>query len=92
MPSEDVVVRDIEGELIIVPIVAGIGDIEDTLFTLNESGRAIWNRLDGKRNLHDVTTELAALYEAPRGEIEQDVIGLVRELLSRGILVEISPA
>ena len=47
-PSEDVVAREIEGELIIVPLVAGIGDMEDELYTLNETGRAIWDRLDGK--------------------------------------------
>jgi hypothetical protein len=40
-PSEDIVARVIEGELIIVPLVAGIGDLEDELFTLNETGRAI---------------------------------------------------
>ena len=32
-PSEDVVAREIEGELIIVPLVAGIGDMEDELYT-----------------------------------------------------------
>ena len=41
IPSEDVVARLIEGELIIVPLVAGIGDMDDELFTLNETGRAI---------------------------------------------------
>jgi len=33
--SDDVVAREIEGEIIIVPLVAGIGDLEDELFTLN---------------------------------------------------------
>ena len=37
-PSEDVVAREIEGEVIIVPLVAGIGDMDDELFTLNETG------------------------------------------------------
>ena len=87
-PSEDVVARNIEGEIIIVPLVAGIGDMEDTLFTLNESGRTIWNLMDGKRSLKDIATELEALYEAPNCEIEQDVIGLVGELVSRRMLVE----
>ena len=38
--SEEVVAREIEGELIIVPLTSGIGDMEDELFTLNETGRA----------------------------------------------------
>ena len=40
-PSEDIVAREIEGELIIVPLVAGIGDMEDELFTMNDTGKAI---------------------------------------------------
>jgi hypothetical protein len=35
VPSEDVVTREIEGEIIIVPLVAGIGDLEDELVTIN---------------------------------------------------------
>ena len=89
-PSDDVVVREIEGELIIVPLVAGIGDIEDELFTLNETGRAIWERLDGKKRLKDVAKELSSEYEAPEGETERDVIGLVEELLKRRMLVDVS--
>ena len=42
VPSEDIVAREIEGELIIVPLAAGIGDMEDELFSLNETGREIW--------------------------------------------------
>ena len=40
-PSEDIVAREIEGEIIIVPLVAGIGDMEDELYTLNDTGKAI---------------------------------------------------
>lgn len=87
--SEDVVAREIEGELIIVPLVAGIGDLEDELFTLNETGKAIWDQLDGKRNLGEVITALAQAYDAPPGEIEVDVLGLVEELLRRRMLVEV---
>ena len=90
-PSEDVVFRDIEGELIIVPLtsrVGGIEDEEDAIFTLNETGRAIWDRLDGQRSLRDVVEELSAEYESPTGKIEGDVTGLVTELLKRHMLVE----
>jgi hypothetical protein len=90
VPSDDLVCREIEGELIIVPLVAGIGDMEDELFTLNETGRAIWARLDGKKSLKAIAAELADEYEAPRGEIEKDVIGLAEEFLKRKMIVETS--
>ena len=89
VPSEDIVAREIEGELIIVPLVAGIGDMDDELFTLNETGRAIWDKLDGERSLKKVVKELSMEFEASEGEIEKDVMGLVQELLKRRIIIEI---
>jgi hypothetical protein len=86
-PSEDIVARSIEGELIIVPLVAGIGDLEDELYTLNETGKAVWDRLDGKKKLKEVLAELSAEFDAPAGEIEKDLMGLVEELVRRRILV-----
>lgn len=88
-PSEEIVAREIEGELIIVPLVSGIGDMEDELFTLNETGRAIWDRLDGQRRLKDVVDELVQEFDADEGEIEEDVIGLLEELLKRKMVVEV---
>jgi hypothetical protein len=87
-PSEEIVAREIEGELLIVPLTAGIGDMEDELYTFNETGRAIWNLLDGERDLSSVVAILAEEYKAPEGEIEEDVIGLVSELVNRRMLVE----
>ena len=87
--SEDVVAREIEGEIIIVPLVAGIGDLEDELFTLNETGKAIWDKLDGRRTLNEVIGELAAEYQEEPREIETDVLGLAQELVRRKILVAV---
>jgi len=85
--SEDIVVREIEGEVIIVPLVSGIGDMEDELYTLNETGRAIWEKLDGRKSLREIAGELAAEFEAPRELIERDVVGLMEELLERKMVV-----
>jgi hypothetical protein len=87
VPSDDIVARDIEGELIIVPLVAGIGDMEDELFSLNDTGKEIWRRLDGKTALAGVATALATEYSAQPDEIESDVIGLVGELVRRKMLI-----
>ena len=88
--SDDVVAREIEGELIMVPLVAGFGDLEDELFSLNETGKAIWEKLDGRRSLNEVIGELAAEYQAEPREIETDVLGLVQELVRRKILIATS--
>ena len=86
-PSDDVVAREIEGEIIIVPLVAGIGDADDELYTLNETGQAIWQKLDGQRTLKDVATALVAEFDTPLHEIENDALGFAGEMVRRGILV-----
>jgi Coenzyme PQQ synthesis protein D (PqqD) len=89
-PSDDIVAREIEGELIIVPLVAGIGDMEDELFSLNETGKAIWDLLDGKRDLTGVINILMETYDSTPSEITQDVFGLVEELVKRRMLVDVA--
>jgi hypothetical protein len=88
-PSKDIVAREIGGDLLIIPLVAGIGDAEDELFTLNETGKAIWDRLDGRRELKAVAEELAIEYQGDLDQITKDVLGLVAELVRRKMLVEI---
>ncbi|MFC1714687.1 PqqD family protein [Candidatus Poribacteria bacterium] len=89
-PSEDIVAREIEEELLIVPLVSGIGDMEDELFTLNETGKVIWGHLDGEKPLKEVVAKLSEEFETPAGEIAEDIVGFVEELLRRGMLVEIT--
>ena len=63
-----------KGEIIIVPLVAGIGDMEDELFTLNDTGKAIWDTLDRRRGLACVvaTARNPQSKEAEDGAIERD--------------------
>ncbi|MFW6123636.1 MAG: pyrroloquinoline quinone biosynthesis peptide chaperone PqqD [Acidobacteriota bacterium] len=88
VPSKDIVARNIEGELILVPLSSGLGDLEDELFTLNDTGKAIWKILDGKKSVDDIISELSSQYKAETEEIEQDVTGLLNELLKRNIIVK----
>jgi hypothetical protein len=90
--SSDVVSREIDGALIIVPLTSGVGDMEDDLFSMNESGTEIWNMLDGKKTLQEIIEALAQQYRAEQGEIEQDVAGIVTELLKRRMIVEATAA
>lgn len=85
-PSEDVVAREIEGEIIIVPLVAGIGEAGDDLYTLNETGHEIWRRLDGVTTLGQIAAALTEQFGAPPEEIEADVMGFAAEMVRRRIL------
>lgn len=86
--SEEVVAREIEEEMIIVPLTSDVGNMEDELYTLNETGKVIWNLLDGKTSLRGLISQLSEEYEASFQEIEADVTGLMKEFLKRKFLVE----
>ena len=88
-PSKNIVARELQGEIIIVPITSGVGDLEGSLFSLDEMGRAVWTRLDGKRTLKDVTQNLASKYDASQKKIENDVRNFVKELVKRRLVVEV---
>ncbi|MBU9889484.1 MAG: PqqD family protein [Candidatus Omnitrophica bacterium] len=89
-PSENVVTRDIQGEFIMIPIAAGVGDLEDDIFSLNKFGRAIWEELDGKKTLKDVARALGEKFEGDPATIEKDVLGLTEELLKRKMISKTS--
>jgi Coenzyme PQQ synthesis protein D (PqqD) len=86
VPSADIVSREIEGDIIIVPLTAGVGDADEELYTLNETGRSIWQKLDGARTLGDVAAALAVEFDASPAELGADVLGFATELVSRRIL------
>lgn len=89
IPSEDVVARDVHGEFVIIPIISGVGDADDAIFSLNKFGRAIWDALDKERSLKEVAVLLAAQFDGDTTEIENDVAGLAAELLKRKMIVQI---
>ena len=85
--SDDLVVREIEGVTLVLPLSADIGEIEDKMYSFNETGLAIWNLLDGVRTAENVTKALCEAYEADYDEVFADVSALISELLDRKILL-----
>ncbi|MCK5313455.1 MAG: PqqD family protein [Desulfobacteraceae bacterium] len=85
--NEDVIIREIEGEYLMIPIASGIGDMEDEMYTLNEPGIAVWKKLSPEKTLGNVIDGLCKEYDAPKDEIATDVIGLIEELYKRRIVL-----
>ena len=84
--SESVVTREIDGSVLIFPLVSGIGHSEDEIYTLNEAGQAIWKNLDGNKTLSQVSQILSRTYSASLNELENDVLSFSNEMLKRGML------
>ncbi len=87
-PNGEIVAREVEGEFLLVPIKAGVGEIEEALYALNETGKSIWQKLDGSRSVEQAIQELAQEYGAEPDLIEEDVLGLLEALLEKHLLVE----
>lgn len=85
--SDAVVARAIAGRLVIVPVRAGVGDPDDELYVLNDTGAAVWAKLDGQRSVQAIVGELAREYHAEEDVVGRDVLRLVEDLLERRILV-----
>lgn len=89
IPSEDVVSRQIDDEFLLVPIASGIGDMEDELYTLNETGRIIWQRMSADKTIEDIAAELSLEYDASKDIILADICGIVGELFKLNMVVKV---
>ncbi len=90
IPSADVVAREVDGRMVIVPLVEGIGDVDREIYTLNETGLSIWHKLDGKKTLGQVALELADEFAIPLEQLEKDVLGLVAGMIKGGLCLQLN--
>ncbi len=70
----DLLATEIGGELIMMDMDSG------RYFNLNIVGSVIWRELKQPRKVEDLCQFLAERYEAPAGEIERDVLDLLRQM------------
>ncbi len=89
VPSKKVVARKIEEELIIIPIEDGFAELNDAMFSLNETGIRVWAKLDSKKNVGDICNDLAEEYDESADVIKKDVIELLNTLLQKELICKI---
>ncbi|GIW53852.1 MAG: hypothetical protein KatS3mg082_0256 [Nitrospiraceae bacterium] len=85
--SPDFVQRDVAGECILVPIRRKLSD-PPCIYVLNETGAALWRRIDGTRTVQDIVTDFCEEYEAAADQVMKDFAILVDDLLSINALQE----
>ena len=83
--KDDLVTRNIGGEMIIVPVEGHVGDL-DSIYTLNEVGAVIWDLLDGRTSLDQIAAAVCDQYAVTPEEARRDVNELVDSLAAAGLI------
>lgn len=79
--SPDVVVRELDGESVVLDLSSG------RYFGLNGVGTRVWQLIGQGHAVDGLIKAVAAEYEADEATIERDVLALVEELETRGLVV-----
>lgn len=83
--KDDFVTRNIAGETVIVP-VRGNPDELRFAYALNPTGTWIWERIDGKRDVAAILGEISAAFEVEPELAKRDVVELLADLESNGLV------
>lgn len=83
--KKELIKREIAGDVILVPV--GRTALENNgLFTLNELGGFLWDRLPEARDETDLLRAVLAEYDVTESQAMQDIREFLEELKNLGIL------
>jgi hypothetical protein len=79
--SDDVVAREVAGEMVLLDLASGL------YFGLDPVGSRIWDRLsEGPCSLVEVCDVIEAEFDAPRAQIEQDIVALAAQFTEKKLI------
>ena len=85
----DCVTRSIGDETIIVPVRSHVADL-DSIYTLNEVGSVIWERLEGQASFAQIVACLCEIYDVTQEEAAQDAADFLHILETAGLVSTVS--
>lgn len=88
--SDGVVTRRIAGETLLVPVRGALADLE-RIFTLNDTGAAAWELLDGQLTLEAIGERMAEQFDVGADEARDDAARLVGQLREAGLVEPACP-
>lgn len=77
--SPAVVTRKTGNEYVLVPVTDNIADM-DSVYTLNETGAFIWERIDGKRSLQSIIEALTSEFEIDTDTAKNDLLDFINKM------------
>ena len=83
--KKELIRREIAGDVILVPV--GKAALENNgIFTLNELGGFLWDRLEAAADETDLLRAVLEEYEVPEAQALEDIRQYLKELTRMGIL------
>jgi hypothetical protein len=82
---QGIVMRRIGDETILVPISAGVGDL-DAVYTLSEVGATVWSLLQQPSSIGDIVAALCAQYDVSFEAASSDVVEFLDQLLEKKLV------
>ena len=87
--NQEVVSRKIEGELIIVPIRSGVGDL-NSLYTLNPVGSVLWDFMAQEHSVGEMVHRVCDEFEVTETQAEKDIASFLDSLLEEQLVVAVA--
>lgn len=84
--NREVVSRQIEGELVIVPIRRGVGDL-NSLYTLNPVGSVLWDFLTEGHTLPEMVERICDEFEVTDEQARSDIQDFLGSLLEEKLVL-----
>jgi hypothetical protein len=81
----EVVSRRIEGELIIVPIRSGVGDL-NSLYTLNPVGSVLWDFMNEGHTIDEMVQRVCDEFEVTTTQAQQDIEAFLDSLVEEKLV------
>jgi hypothetical protein len=82
--------RVIAGETLVVPICAGIGDME-AIYTFNGVGGQLWSSLEQSQTEEELVALIVQQFDVAAGVAEADVQAFLRDLKEIGLVKQVEP-
>jgi Coenzyme PQQ synthesis protein D (PqqD) len=83
--NHDVVSRQIEGELIIVPVRRGVGDM-NSLYTLNPVGSVLWEFMAQEHSLSEMVQRVCEEFDVTTAQAKADIESFLTSLLQEHLI------
>lgn len=88
-PIDDVIMRDIGGEVFLVPIRGQLADLQE-LFVLDEVGSWLWQRFGAEAGVDELAELVVTEFETTIDRARADVAIFLDELLAAGLVEPVS--